>query len=323
MPTEIFISYSHDDAHYLDEGSLFGHLKPLKKEGARFWSDKDIDVGDDWDSVIQSRIETTDIAVVLVSQAFLNSEYIRDKEIKPFLSHAREEAVIIFPVMLSASSWEQEGWLSSRQFIPSNDENIEEHHWEPPGKRKAIFKTIAAALRKRVLAVEKTKRDGGASPEKAMEAFSKSINTVNRMFPQLESFHHGEEEAAPRQYGVIYLGKGDHIKAKNRGARWSLTPADLAKLSERQLRHINIFQEELEDNYKLWEQLYRRRRNGPPGARGEIAREMGRVVAAMKGALKDVFIFLAAAGLDIDDHYYLFQSMIDTESRRAEDPADV
>jgi hypothetical protein len=322
MSTEIFISYSHDDADYLKEGSLFDHLKGLERDGAQFWSDRDLNVGDDWDSIIQSRIKTTDIAVVLISQAFLNSTYIRDKEIQPFLSRSREEALIIFPVMLSASSWEQEQWLRSRQFIPSNGENIEEHHWEPPGKRKAIFKNIADALRKRVLAVEKSKQDGSASPIRAMGSLSKSINNVNQLFPQLESFHTGRPEEQ-REYGIIYYGKGDHIEANDRGSRWSLTPSDLQKLSERQLRHISIFQQDLEECYERWGQLYRQRGREQPNVSEETAREMRRVIAAMEGALKDVFIFLDAAGLKIDDHYYLFQSIIDTESRRADAPTGV
>lgn len=322
MSTEIFISYSHEDAGYLEEDSLLGHLKSLEKDGAQFSYDKQINVGEDWDAFIKSKIALADIAVVLISQTFLRSKYIQDDEIKPFLRRAREEGLIIFPVILSAAAWEQEEWLRSRQFIPTDDQNIEEHFWEPPGKRKGIFKKVADALRIQVQKVEKTKQDGGASPEKAMESFSKTVNTANRLYPQVESFHRDEPEAH-REYGIIYEGKGDHIEAKNRGHQTTLTPADLEKLSERQLRHISIFQEELEESYDRWEVLYQKRRGERPNVSVETVDAMRRVVAEMKDSLDRVFAFLKAAGLQIDDHYYLFQSIIEDESRKAPKPSGV
>src|SRR5262245_40306240 len=254
MTTEIFVSYSHEDANYLNPDSLLGHLNGLEKDGAVFWSDQQIQVGENWDERIKLEIEQADIALVLVSQMFLNSKYCQESEIKPFLRRSREQGLIIFPVILSACDWEQQDWLRSRQFIPTDGQNIEEHFYEPPGKRKAIFQVIAEALRKHVKAVEETKRNGSASPVVAMNAFSRSVNTVNKMYSQVESFHNGTPEEH-REYGVVYEGRGDHIVAKNRANQTTLTPTDLEKLSPRQLRHISIFQEALEVSYDRWEEL--------------------------------------------------------------------
>jgi hypothetical protein len=345
MATEIFISYSHDDASYLENNSLIGHLKGLERDGARFWSDQEIQVGQDWDASIRLAIDRADISLVLVSQMFLNSKYCQKKEMSAFLRRSRDEGLIIFPVILSACDWEQIDWLRQRQFLPRNGKNIEEHFHEP-GERKAIFQQITEALRKYVKTVYETKKNGSL-PVVAMRAFSDSMNTVNRMYPQLQSFHDNAPEQH-REYGiepdvriarirlsdknsrlhprhvvpkpaqayeseVPYEGKGDHIIAKTRDGLTTLTPADINKLSERQLRHMRIFQEELEESYDRWEFLYRRRRRKPAKKDEE---EMRQVVAEMKDSLDRVFAFLKAANLQIDDHYVIFKQIIEEEILR-------
>jgi hypothetical protein len=52
MATEIFVSYSHADTAYLEKDSLPGHLQGLKRDGARFWTDRDIPVGIAWHTAI-------------------------------------------------------------------------------------------------------------------------------------------------------------------------------------------------------------------------------------------------------------------------------
>jgi internalin A len=71
----IFVSYSHRDGKYLDDRSLLGHLQGLRKDGVEFWHDTSLRAGDDWDHTIEKEIECADIALVLVSQMFLNSKY--------------------------------------------------------------------------------------------------------------------------------------------------------------------------------------------------------------------------------------------------------
>ena len=85
LPVRIFVSYSHQDARYLEEESLLGFLRGLELDGVEFWSDKRLIAGDAWDDEIKARIATTDIALVLVSQRFLDSAYCADVEVEGFL----------------------------------------------------------------------------------------------------------------------------------------------------------------------------------------------------------------------------------------------
>jgi hypothetical protein len=315
MATQIFVSYSHKDAAYLRTKSLLGHLRRLKRHGASFWTDEKIAVGTKWNDAIQEAIKQADIAMVLVSQAFLKSKYVRSGEIRPLLVRSRQEGLIIFPIILSPCDWRQESWLRQRQFIPTKDRTIAQHFSRPAERRKKMFQRISAALRVHVAAVEKTKRRP-ASTAAAMKSFSKAMNTVNKLYPQVQAFRANQPEER-RTHSVIIEGRGDHVVKNKRGDLTTLTAADLEKLSERQLRHISIFQRDLEKSYAKWERLYRRRRKEMPNVTADTRTAMREVIADMKDSLDRVIGFIDAANLDIEDHYAMFHHIIDEEAKLA------
>ncbi len=94
--------------------------------------------------MIKANIQSADIALVLVSQGFLDSRYCQDIEIKNFLAKKAH----VFPVILSPCDWHRHAWLSSRQFLPGGDQTIEEHFQEE-GSRKRLFLQIREQLRER------------------------------------------------------------------------------------------------------------------------------------------------------------------------------
>ncbi|ETW98987.1 MAG: hypothetical protein ETSY1_16640, partial [Candidatus Entotheonella factor] len=141
---KVFVSYSHQDAKYLDNNSLLGYLKGLEDEQIAFWTDRQIQTGELWDEVIKAQIQDAHIALVLVSQSFLDSKYCQDVEIRGFLASKS----YLFPVILSACEWRRHEWLSSRQFLPGGDETLEEHYTDS-GQRKRLFLKIRQQLRDR------------------------------------------------------------------------------------------------------------------------------------------------------------------------------
>lgn len=142
---KVFVSYSHQDADYLADNSLLGYLKGLEKEGVEFWTDRDIHTGERWDDVIKANIQDAPIALVLVSQGFLDSPYCQNVEIENFLANKAH----LFPIILSPCEWQRHEWLKSRQFLPGGQETIEEHYTEP-GHRKRLFLKVREQLRERV-----------------------------------------------------------------------------------------------------------------------------------------------------------------------------
>ncbi len=102
----VFISYAHnDEPQWID--SMLRHLTFLEKRGVRVWTDRDIRPGDLWDEEIQDALSTAKVAVLLVSQNFLNSRYIANNELPAFLSAARSDGLKIFWIPIKPSSYEQ------------------------------------------------------------------------------------------------------------------------------------------------------------------------------------------------------------------------
>jgi hypothetical protein len=140
----IFVSYSHQDSRYLERDSLLGFLKGLERDNIRFWTDQELKAGELWDQVIKQQLQACDIALVLVSQGFLDSAYCRNVEIAHLLAGTKH----LFPVILSPCDWKRHAWLASRQFLPGGEQTVEEHFSEA-GARKRLFLKIREQLLER------------------------------------------------------------------------------------------------------------------------------------------------------------------------------
>ncbi len=161
----VFVSYSHADVRYLGKDSLLGFLRGLEQEDVTFWTDKEIQAGEFWDDVIKAEIQQADIALALVSQAFLNSPYCKNVEIQSFLVQQKH----LFPIILSPCEWQRHEWLSKRQFLPGGDETIEEHYTDD-GTRKGLFLTIHEQLRHRVELIRQAAQDRATPLPPALQA---------------------------------------------------------------------------------------------------------------------------------------------------------
>lgn len=147
MEVQVFICHSHHDDRYLEDDSLLGHLKGLERDGTvTFWHDGNIVTGKPWNKEIQTKIINSGVALVLVSQALLNSEYVMNQEIPKFLEKRRREGLVIFPIILSACEWDLYEWLKNTECLPKNGKNIEAHYCQL-GTRKQLFHEIMTDLR--------------------------------------------------------------------------------------------------------------------------------------------------------------------------------
>jgi TIR domain len=144
-PVRVFVSYSHLDRRYLKSGDLLDYLSGLKQDGVEFWWDERIETGEIWDARIREQIASTDIALILVSQAFLNSRYCQDVEIRSFLEARKSNGLCIFPIILSPCDWQSYSWLSATQVQPR--QGTVETDYTNRGKRAELYLAILNELR--------------------------------------------------------------------------------------------------------------------------------------------------------------------------------
>lgn len=105
MPLKLFISYSHSDSDALDRLQI--GLRPLERENLIApWTDRLIDVGEDWRDKIRSALNECDLGLFLLSLDFLGSDFIASNELQPLLQREREHKIQLAPILLRKCDWE-------------------------------------------------------------------------------------------------------------------------------------------------------------------------------------------------------------------------
>ena len=143
----VFVSYSHRDGKYVRPGALVDYLTGgLKDDRFDFWYDTALRGGDDWDERIRTELDRADIALVLVSQWFLNSAYIRNVELATFLEGKRSRGLHVYPVILRKCDWKTQAWLAATQFQPRDGKTVEDNY-RTQAAREGMYLTILQELR--------------------------------------------------------------------------------------------------------------------------------------------------------------------------------
>lgn len=169
--TKAFISYSHKDEALRDE--LVAHLAPLRD--ARLiddWYDRKMLAGAQIDPSIEAELENSDLVLLLVSSAFLNSDYCKSKEMKRALERREQGLCEVVPVILRDCLWE-ETELRALNAVPTDGHAIDGQ----PNRDQAFtdaarsigrlareLKAKAAAARARAVAAPRTTVPQAASP---------------------------------------------------------------------------------------------------------------------------------------------------------------
>ena len=104
--TKVFISYSHADKRkWLP--LLQKKLAVLETQGLLdLWDDTRIKPGDDWYVEIDQALKDCQIALLLISDEFLSSRFIQQKEMVDLLEKHKGGGLRLYPVLLRDCLWE-------------------------------------------------------------------------------------------------------------------------------------------------------------------------------------------------------------------------
>ena len=95
----VFVSYARANRNLATRflKTFKEQVAPSKQYSYKFWRDNDILVGEKWHEEIQVALGQCDVGLVLISPAFLGSQYIQDHELPKFL---KKGGKLVIPVLL-------------------------------------------------------------------------------------------------------------------------------------------------------------------------------------------------------------------------------
>lgn len=112
-PKNIFISYSHKNAHWV--GKLKNHLAGLRRSNyVKEWTDQELLAGEKWDATIKEQMKRADIFILMLSADFIASDYIWNTELNEALTSSTTSNTTIIPVYVEPCDL---------QAIPNSDGN--------------------------------------------------------------------------------------------------------------------------------------------------------------------------------------------------------
>lgn len=147
----LFISYSHSDDRFRDE--LRGALTAYERKGEinNTWDDTDIVAGQKWEPETLRKLEQADIVVLLLSNAFIKSQYCYVEEMQRALARDAAGECAVVPIVVRACPY-QKLELGQIQAIVPGGRPIEQHK-----HRAAAWLEVTKQL-ERVIANLKKKR---------------------------------------------------------------------------------------------------------------------------------------------------------------------
>lgn len=143
----IFISYSHKDESWKD--ILLQQIGRWEAAtGVEVWNDRQIRAGDQWLEQITSAVDRSAIAILLVSENFLKSDFIQNNELPLLLQKEAQEGLRIIPLLVEACDWKPVDWIQRLQLRPLEGKVLSDY---PPETRTSLiddFVKEISALRK-------------------------------------------------------------------------------------------------------------------------------------------------------------------------------
>ena len=114
----VFVSYSHEDEPLRVE--LGKHLSALRRSQAiAEWHDRKIEAGAEWAKEIDRNLESADVILLLISPAFIHSEYCSNVELVQAMARHEAGTACVIPIILRPADWENEPF-AKLQAYPKN-----------------------------------------------------------------------------------------------------------------------------------------------------------------------------------------------------------
>lgn len=170
-----FISYSHNDEAAKD--ALKKHLTVLRDEGAiDDWHDREILPGEVIDDAISEQLESRALFLAMVSPDFLDSDYIKHKEMGRALERYDSGEMLVVPIIVEPCDWQNTA-LGRLMALPRDGQAIS--LWD---NQNEAFVDVTNGLRR---LIEARAGQGGRDDQPAVAANAPAIR-VQRDFDEID-----------------------------------------------------------------------------------------------------------------------------------------
>jgi photosystem II stability/assembly factor-like uncharacterized protein len=160
LTVRIFVGYAHEDKRWFDPEYRFNLIpflkESLRRDNTEFWYDKELMGGDEYKLLIESKINEAHIALLMVSQHFLNSEFIETFELPRIAARAERKELVVVPVLAEPCAWTDYPFLADRQMVPSSSPLI--HFTESEARWADVRFEILDGLRRQVKRIREEMR---------------------------------------------------------------------------------------------------------------------------------------------------------------------
>jgi hypothetical protein len=109
--SEVFISYSRKDRQWVE---ILGEF--LRKHNISFWSDTEINPGENWREALENSLNTSQVVILLISPDYFASEFVKNFELPLILEKAKNQQIWLFALIVSPTS-EVDDSLRQYQFV--------------------------------------------------------------------------------------------------------------------------------------------------------------------------------------------------------------
>lgn len=167
-PIRVFISYAHANAIWLRDthrdrtGSIERNPRDLLtywrnglqfESKVEFWFDRDdgtgLKGGDRWETRILEQIDKADVTILLITQEFVQSSFIRATELPRIIARAQRGEMEVVPVLLEPAEWEDLE-VGTFQLTPGRPTPISQYLAESEHHFKTAMLEVLKALKARV-----------------------------------------------------------------------------------------------------------------------------------------------------------------------------
>lgn len=275
----VFVSYSHRDKKWLDR--LKEVLKPALGQET-IWDDTQIGPGASWAEEIEHAIESARVAVLLVTPAFLRSDFIVSSELPRIIERQTKEGLSILWVAVEPALFEVTPlWKYQAANDPAHPLST---------LSKAKQDTALVRLAERIIAAVN------------VNAVANVLKKVDSFEPQLRAFiEQRPVPTVPPAHGVIARQEPGQDVITVGVER--ITGDDLAKLDPRSRQLIRAYEYAMNDLFDRFTELEPKRTARDPDVRQRARLESEDVRQDICDNWGKVLAYLDFLGKHLQDHY--------------------